>query len=287
MVDFPVLFAVTQQGFIDKSWNFLAALFPLLKMILTTGWGWFYLIMALLIATALGKKNLIWLIASIITYIGLMTGWQAELVPVAGKWITSGPVPALTGFFQLSPMTVDMGTKAVILGAWFCFGLIPLMLDMRQIVLQTNGVDVNPEDELDMDDPVVAVRVLAGTLLFCFTPLFFLICLWKALFALHYGVDVSPLFGIANITVPHWKPIWQMNYFVPALWTAGIGFVTTILSNHFFALPVRIPAGCLAVFSGFFLCLASMFVPVGLTLAAMGASIVWVIWIAFELVISR
>lgn len=286
MLDYPALFAVAQQGFINESWHFLTALFPLLKVIFTSGWGWFYIIMTLIIATALGKKNLIWLVASIITYIGLMTGWQANLVPIAGKWITSGPVPALTGFFQLSPMTVNMGTKAMILGAWFCFGLIPLMLNMRQVVLQTNGVAANPEDELDMNDPVVGLRVLAASVLFCFTPLFFVICLWKALFALHYGVDVTPLFGIANITLPHWKPIWQMNYFVPALLTAGIGFVTTILSNHFFALPVRIPAGCLTVVLGFFLCLASMLVPVGLTLAALGASILWIIWIAFELVIT-
>jgi hypothetical protein len=282
-----------QEGNLDIV-RFLAALFPLLKVMLTSFWGWFYIILLTLVAISVKPKDLFGLFLGVILFLGVMTGWQPNLVDMASMYLAAGPASALKGFFSLNTTGLSAGGRAILLGAVITFMLIPLILRLRitaQEILKINE-QVNPQNPIPNYDEIGGLAELSRFFLRIFLSLLltiiFIICFWKAMAGLSTtGMSLAySYWGIPDISIPSWKPIWDINYFVPAILAAIIGAFNNRLMQKSFAFKQQLPIGCLVSGAMFMMLLVSMFFPVGLMLTLIGSSILLLAWLSIESILK-
>ncbi len=232
----PAAVTVERGSFFPGMWDFLLSS-------VKSGWGIFYLALVILLGRIwLGKWG--WLIAPIL------------LILAAGglAWLAPDSAEALSGFFSTRPLehlTAFLGWSARQFGsaAWGALlagvGLVVLLLPAYITMYSANRTMVTAQKVGEVFGTTFAANLLRRSsasspytglvsILTVAASVYGFILVWKALAALSAasGVPAFPLLGIADISLPRWKPVMQWQYFLNAGIYAAISLILTAVQRR-------------------------------------------------------
>ncbi len=259
--------------------EFFAGLWAFLLTAGKSGWGILYFGLVILLGRIwFGKWG--WLIAPV------------ALILAAGglAWYKPGGAEPLTAFFTTAPLTLlnsaltasahQFGSAAW--GALLCgIGLVVLLLPAYIVMYSANRAMVEAQKVRQVLGTTIAANLLRGQ----YTPYTSLvsfvtvaasitgfILIWKALsgVAAASGALGFPLLGIADISLPRWKPIWQLPYFLNAGIYALVSLIATGIQRRL-GLALISVNWFLVLLGSFIL---SLFVPAGVINFITGQSLV-------------
>ncbi len=232
----PSAAAVERGSFFPGMWDFLLGS-------VKSGWGIFYLALVILLGRIwLGKWG--WLITPILLI--LAAGGLAWLAPASAE--------ALTGFFSARPLehlTAFLGWSARQLGsaAWGALlagvGLVVLLLPAYITMYSANRSMVTAQKVGEVFGTTFAANLLRRSnasspytglvsILTVAASIYGFVLVWKALAALSAvsGAPAFPLLGIADVSLPRWKPVMQWQYFLNAGIYALISLILTAIQRR-------------------------------------------------------
>jgi hypothetical protein len=223
--------------------NFFAGLWDFLIGSIKSGWGIFYLAVVILLGRIwLGKWG--WLIA------------PALLLLAAGglAWIKPGGAEGLTSFFTTRPLEhvaalLGWSEKQLGSAAWGALiaggGLVALLLPAYIAMYSANRAMVRAQRVRQVFGTTIAADLLRRsnayspytslvTLVSVAASVYGFILLWKALtvYAAVSGAPAFPLLGIADLSLPRWKPVMQWPYFLNAGIYALVSLILTAIQRR-------------------------------------------------------
>lgn len=223
--------------------NFFAGLWAFLLGSVKSGWGIFYLALVILLGRIwLGKWG--WLIAPILLLIaaGALAWWRPGGADGLAAFFATSPqahVVSLLGWSERQLGSAAWG--ALIGGAGLVIALIPAYIQMysanramvrAQRVGQVFGTTF-AADLLRRSSAFSPYTSLV-TLVTVAASVYGFILIWKALaaYAAVSGAPAFSLLGIADLSLPRWKPVMQWPYFLNAGIYALVSLIMTAVQRR-------------------------------------------------------
>lgn len=272
-------------------WPQLVASFPLLiaffRHLLGSVWGWVYLALLLASGWLAARNGIVWyLLAALLTMLvgGVISG--PGLV-AAGYLLASGPVTAVQ-YCLLHPWWGGSpGITLLILGITVGLIILPVqvilqayLINMRQPLPREKYIlpagAFHPAGPLFENKRERIFSVLRPLFMGVFIAFIYII-IWLAVVGLgEMGHSLSfTLLGLQDLTVPHWRPVFQLSYFIPMLVIILLKRTTLlppVKSEEANILLVRYFKGSDLVYP----LLCALFLPAGLNLFMVGLSLAFV-----------
>lgn len=229
----PTSPAAEHGGFFSGAWGFLTS-------VIRSGWGILYLVLAALLGRFwAGKWGWMLVPIALVLSAGILEWRQTNSSLAFTEFFQTAPVDHFTAILQISIARYSTAAWGVLLlGAGFCLLLLPVDLRIYRanralardnLIRQIFGTTIAAR-LLRVSGKVGPLTTLAGLIkLLIMIGMF--VGVWMALSRLSQAQGALPfdLLRIVDLSLPRWKPTFQVPYLINGLIFGLIGFVLTKL----------------------------------------------------------
>lgn len=217
--------------FFVGTWNFLLGT-------VKTGWGVFYLVLVILLGRIwLGKWG--WLIAPVLLLLaaGGLSWARPDGADGLTRFLTTRPLDHVSALLGWSERQLGSAAWGALIGG---AGLVALLLPAYITMYSANRAMVTAQQVRQVFGTTIAADLLRrsntytpytslASLATVAAAVYGFILIWKALaaYAAVSGAPAFPLLGIADLSLPRWKPVMQWPYFLNAGIYAVISLILT------------------------------------------------------------
>lgn len=195
--------------------------------VIVSHWGWVYLVTVLLLLWTASRYGVIWCLMVIMVGVWAVARLDPTTSVAYSQALAAGPVPSLQTYLLNPPGRFSPGGAVIVLGLAFGAFMLPIVTANTMYTIASKAL-VDARKRFSMRDtsffilldevfegPARLYRCGIRMLIIPAVWITAVTCLWMALVGLGEHGYVLPFswFGMGDITVPRYLPLWDWKYF--------------------------------------------------------------------------